>query len=93
MFLVCLATSVAEFALVHLTNIVGVAPVVVGPVVAGWQVAVPLAYFCGLRARQALGGSFASIWRGKLLFRAGFALAVVRCTRAAAMLVMLLMIA
>lgn len=80
MFWVCLATSVAEFALVHLTNMVGLAPLVVGPVVAGWQVALPLAFFCGLATRRALGGSFRSIWRGKLLFRAGLALAVVRST-------------
>ena len=78
-FLVCLATSVAEFALVHLTNIIGIAPLVVGPVVAGWQVAVPLAFFCGLRARQALGGSFKSVWRGRIVLRTGFALALVRC--------------
>jgi hypothetical protein len=78
MFGTCLLVSIAEFVLIHLSNLFVFVPFVLGPFIIGWQAAMPYAYFHGARGKAALDASFAALRSGKMFFRVALALCLVR---------------
>jgi hypothetical protein len=77
LYLTCLMISIAEFALVHFTNVFVVAAVIIGPFIVGWQLALVLAYMHGLQGKAALDASFKWVRVGKMLWATGIAISVV----------------
>lgn len=76
-FLTCLMVSAAEFCIIHLTNLFILSPILVLPFVAGWQLAIPLAFFGGATGISALTQSFRSVRAGKMLRTTALALTLV----------------
>lgn len=77
LYLTCLVMSVAEFALVHASNVFILAALLIGPFVIGWQLALILAFLHGMQGRAALDMSFKWVRKGRMMGATGIALSVV----------------
>ena len=69
----------AECSIIHLTNVFILSPLVLLPFVAGWQMALPLAFFQSVTGKRALDQSFKSIRAGKMMVATAIALVLVCC--------------
>lgn len=81
LFLTCLFISIAEFSIIHLTNILFFTPLLLLPFVAGWQMALPLAFFKSVTGKAALDTSYRSLRRGRMMMTTALALVSVSPSR------------
>jgi uncharacterized Tic20 family protein len=65
---------VAEFAIIHLSNLFVLVPFLLGPFIVGWQMALPLSFFHGIQGKKAFDQSYDTIKGGRMMVRTGIAL-------------------
>ena len=78
MFGTCLLVSIAEFALIHVSNLYPFTPLLLVPIVVSWQMAMPLSFFNDTKGFKALRQSMIRLWKGSMLVSVGIAVTLVR---------------